>query len=140
MKLDDCVSFQLARTARALYRPYFDRLQRYRLTPPQLFLLLALYERDDLTAGELAEQAHIDRSTLTGLLIRLEGGGWIMRCTDKNDGRSVRVMLTDYARRLRRPLLSIYEEVNGHALQTLGPQAPALPGILNALERAVTDS
>lgn len=140
MKLDDCVSFQLARTARALYRPYSDRLQRYRLTPPQLFLLLALYEHDDLTAGELAENAHVDRSTLTGLLIRLEGGGWIMRRTDNNDGRSVRVMLTDHARRLRRPLVSIYEEVNGHVLQTLGPQAPALPVILTALERAVTDS
>lgn len=140
MKLDDCVSFQLARAARALYRPYTDRLHRYGLTPPQLFLLLVLYERDGLTAGQLAEYIHLDKSTLTGLLIRLEGTGWIMRCSDENDGRAVRVLLTDHARRLRRPLLSIYEEVNGHVLQTLGAQAPTLPAILDALEQAATDS
>jgi DNA-binding MarR family transcriptional regulator len=140
MKLDDCVSFQLARTARALYRPYTDRLHRYRLTAPQLFVLLALYDRDGLTAGELATHAQLDKSTLTGLLSRLENSGWVMRCSDEHDGRAVRVLLTDHARRYRRPLVSIYEEVNGRVLQTLGTQAPAWPAVLTALERAAVEA
>ena len=139
MKLDDCVSFQLARTSRALYRPYKQRLRRYELTPPQLFLLLALYECDGVAAGELAARVYLDKSTLTGMLIRLEKLGLIKRDGDENDGRTVRVVLTDKARRLRRPLVTIHEEVNARVLHSLGGQATLLPQLLCALERATVE-
>lgn len=136
MKLDDCVSFRLARIARAFYRPYTERLRRYRLTPPQLFLLLALYERDDVPAGELADRIHLDKSTLTGILIRLEHNGLIARNSDENDGRSVRVTLTEKGRKLRRPLTTLYEDVNRRVLDSIGASEASLAALLNALEKA----
>lgn len=136
MKLDDCVSFRLARIARAFYRPYTERLRRYRLTPPQLFLLLALYERDDVPAGELADRIHLDKSTLTGILIRLEHNGLIERNSDENDGRSVRVTLTEKGRKLRRPLTTLYEDVNRRVLDSIGASEASLAALLNALEKA----
>jgi DNA-binding MarR family transcriptional regulator len=139
MKLDDCVSFQLARASRALHRSYKDRLYRYDFTPPQLFLLLALYERDDVAAGELAARIHVDKSTLTGILIRLEKRGLITRENDEDDGRSVRVSLTEKGRKLRRPLTAIYEDVNGRAIQSLGTHGPALRTLLNTLEQVASD-
>lgn len=140
-KLDDCVPFRLAQLSRALYRPYKVRLQHYHLTPPQLFLLLALYERDGMTAGELAERIHLDKSTLTGILSRLESGshGLIARTDDENDGRSVRVILTERGRKLRRPLTALYEEVNACILQALYAHGAVLPEMLSALEQAATE-
>ncbi len=140
-KLDDCVPFRLAQLSRALYRPYKTRLKPYHLTPPQLFLLLALYERDGLTAGELAERIHLDKSTLTGILSRLESDSHrlIVRKGDENDGRSVRVVLTESGRKLRRPLTAIYNEVNGHVLRALNAHNAALPEMLAALERAAEE-
>lgn len=136
MKLDDCVSFRLARIARAFYRPYTERLRRYRMTPPQLFLLLALYEHDDVPAGELAERIHLDKSTLTGILIRLEHNGLIARNSDENDGRSVRVTLTEKGRKLRRPLTALYEDINRRVLDSIGASEASLLALLNALEKA----
>ena len=139
MKLDDSVSFQFARATRALYRLYKDRLFRYNLTPPQLFLLLALYECDDVPAGSLANRICVDKSTLTGILIRLEKRGFIARESDEDDRRSVRVSLTEKGRKLRRPLTAIYEDVNGRAIQTLGAHQAALRALLDTLEQESSD-
>lgn len=134
MKLDDCISFQVAQASRAIYRPYKDRLYRYNLTPPQLFLLLALYEHDDVGAGDLANRIHVDKSTLTGILVRLEARGLLTRESDENDRRTVRVTLTEKGRRLRGPLTAIYDDVNGRVVQALGPHAPALRQLVATLE------
>ncbi len=136
MKLDDGVSFRLTRVARLLSRPYGERLRRYNMTAPQLFLMLALYERDNLTAGALAERVHLDKSTLTGILTRLEHNGLIERTPDENDGRSVRVTLTEKGRKLRRPLTRIFDEVNRCIVEALGESHSDLSAILSTLERA----
>ena len=136
MKLDDCISFRLARASRALYHPYKDRLHRYHLKPPQLFLLLTLYDHDGVAAGELASRVHLDKSTLTGMLKRLEERGLLTREEDENDGRSVRVALTERGRRLRRPLLAIYQDVNQRVSDALNGHEPALLSILEDLEHA----
>ncbi len=140
MKLDDCVSFRVARISRTLYRPYVERLRRYSMTPPQLFLMMSLYERDNVTASELATHIQLDKSTLTGMLSRLEHRKYITRMTDENDGRSVRVTLTEQGRKLRRPLTAIYQDINRRVLEALGPVAGQLEEFLNALEQAAEKS
>jgi DNA-binding MarR family transcriptional regulator len=111
-------------------------LSRYNMTPPQLFLLLALYERDDVPAGELAGRVHLDKSTLTGILIRLEKTGLITRTSDENDGRSVRVALTEKGHKMRRPLTALYQDVNRRVLDTIGASESSLLALLTALEKA----
>lgn len=44
-----------------------------------------------LTAGELAEHAHVTTGAVTGILNRLERGGYVTRVPDPNDRRRVRV-------------------------------------------------
>lgn len=139
MKLDDCVSFRLARAARALYHPYKDRLNRYHLTPPQLFLLLTLYEHDGVAAGELAARVHLDKSTLTGMLQRLEKRGLLTRDGDEDDGRSVRVALTERGRKLHRPLVAIYDDVNRRVSEVLNGHESALLAVLADLEQAADE-
>ncbi|MEU9912060.1 MarR family transcriptional regulator [Streptomyces sp. NPDC058642] len=44
-----------------------------------------------LTAGDLAEHAHVTTGAMTGILNRLERGGYITRRPDPDDRRRVRV-------------------------------------------------
>ncbi|MFE1832858.1 MarR family winged helix-turn-helix transcriptional regulator [Streptomyces sviceus] len=46
---------------------------------------------DLLTAGDLAEHAHVTTGAVTGILNRLERGGYVTRVPDPNDRRRVRV-------------------------------------------------
>jgi len=44
-----------------------------------------------LTAGDIAEQAHVTTGAVTGILNRLERGGYVTRVPDPTDRRRVRV-------------------------------------------------
>jgi DNA-binding MarR family transcriptional regulator len=46
---------------------------------------------DLLTAGDLAEHAHVTTGAMTGILNRLERGGFVTRRPDPDDRRRVRV-------------------------------------------------
>lgn len=52
-----------------------------------------------LTAGELAEAAHLTSGAVTAVLDRLERAGYARRIRDRTDRRRVRVELTDKASR-----------------------------------------
>lgn len=70
------------------------------LTPPQFFVLKTLVEHDGRCAiGQIAREHHLSRATMTGLVKRLENAGLVIRRRHPDDGRSVRVQLTDAGQR-----------------------------------------
>lgn len=74
------------------------------------FDCLALIQRDGpLTAGRLARRTGLHAATMTGVLDRLERGGWIARERDPVDRRAVLLR----ARRERAPeLFRLYSDMN----------------------------
>lgn len=74
------------------YRPHLDALG---LTYPQYIVLSALWTAPaPPTVGGISAQVHLDSSTLTPLLKRLEAMGLVTRTRDRHDERQVRVGLT----------------------------------------------
>jgi DNA-binding MarR family transcriptional regulator len=62
-----------------------------------------------VSPGELAAQLHVHPATMTGILDRLEKGGWIIRERDSPDRRKVRLR----AIRTRGPeLVRLYAPMN----------------------------
>jgi MarR family transcriptional regulator, organic hydroperoxide resistance regulator len=53
-----------------------------------------------LSLGQLANLLHLDPSTVTGIVKRLQKRGMVRRLADPADGRRVRIGLTDRGRRL----------------------------------------
>ncbi|HAT88097.1 MarR family winged helix-turn-helix transcriptional regulator [Cohaesibacter gelatinilyticus] len=80
-----------------LYRPLLAELG---LTYPQYLVMLALWERDALSVGELGKSLVLESNTLTPLLKRMEAADFVMRNRDKDDERVVIVSLTDKGRQL----------------------------------------
>lgn len=90
---------------------------------------LGLLERHGpLTAGELSAQSGLAPASVTGMLDRLEAGGWVRRRRDPADGRRVVVALDqavlmsrmgDFFGGLMRRLADLYTRYDDEELELL---------------------
>ncbi len=81
------------------YRPLLEDLG---LTYPQYLVLCTIWTaRNPLTVKGIGQQVHLDSSTLTPLLKRLEASGLVIRTRDPEDERQVRITLTEAGHALR---------------------------------------
>ncbi len=92
------ICFKLARVMRKVQRYYESRLARFGITPVQFYVFSVLWENDGMKFKDLAERMNLDGSTLTGILDRMERGGYVKREDDPEDRRSLLVYLTEQAR------------------------------------------
>lgn len=81
----------------ASYRPLLERLG---LTYPQYVLMLALWERDGQSVGELCQAMRLDTGTVSPLLKRLEALGLLTRTRRPADERTVEIRLSEAGRAL----------------------------------------
>lgn len=75
-------------------------------------ILFVLWEQDNIPIRELSEKTGLAKTTLTGMLDRLEKSGHITRAFDPDDRRTVRIRLTENARSLRRKYEEVSEEMS----------------------------
>lgn len=101
LTLDEALCFALYSASRALTGFYRPRLEELGITYPQYLVLLALWERDGVAVGALAERLRLDYGTLSPLLKRLQAADLITRERRVDDERSVTVSLTEAGRALR---------------------------------------
>lgn len=87
------------------------RLVEHGLTLRQWVLLTALWRRDGLTVGQLAEHYRATEPSTSSLVSRMENKGLLARRHDPDDRRHVRVYLTERGRALDH-LASIDEQID----------------------------
>jgi DNA-binding MarR family transcriptional regulator len=92
---------------------------RLGVTGPQRLVVRIVGRFPGIPAGRLAQILHVHPSTLTGVLKRLEGRGFIERRPDPRDGRRVSLGLTARGRRLDVAAGTVEGAVN-HALNVAG--------------------
>ena len=101
-KLGDFLCFAVYSANLAFGRAYRPLLEKLGLTYTQYVALVALWEQDDQTVGELGEKLFLESNTLTPILKKLEATGYVERGRDPADERQVRVKLTPRGRDLQR--------------------------------------
>ena len=74
-------------------------------------ILFVLWQKDKMTQKELASETGLAKNTITVMLEKMEKNNLINRITDENDKRKSLVILTDYAKSLKRPFDEISEEM-----------------------------
>lgn len=99
--LADFMCFAIYSTNLAYSRVYKPVLEQLGLTYPQYITIIALWEQDGQTVKGLGEKLFLEPSTMTPMLKRLEGMGYVRRERDSVDERNVRISLTDEGRALR---------------------------------------
>ena len=111
LKLENQLCFPLyacARKVTSLYTPYFKPLG---LTYTQYIVMLVLWEEDGVTVGELCRRLYLDNGTITPLLKKLEGQGYLERKRSREDERVVTVSLTEKGRELQQMAASVPEKI-----------------------------
>lgn len=88
---------KLSKVVKKIQRYYDSALNTFEITPAQFYVLNVLLENNGLKFKSLAEKAHMDGSTLTGILDRMENSGFLERRPDPEDRRSLLVFLTEKA-------------------------------------------
>jgi tripartite ATP-independent transporter DctP family solute receptor len=128
----DFRGFRVDVAARGIVREYNRRLRPHGLSYVPYFVLLLLAEADarGLRPSDIAAELHLDGSSLSGHLDRLETAALAERRADLDDRRVIRVHATPAGRALADEL-----EPVGRALSTVDPDLA--PEALLRVERAV---
>jgi MarR family transcriptional regulator, organic hydroperoxide resistance regulator len=82
------------------------------LTAVQGMVIRFILDSDRLTSSELGQKTDLDSATLTGVLDRLEAGGFIERRQNSDDRRSIRIHLTGKGRTTGEKVASLMVEAN----------------------------
>lgn len=136
--LQNQLCFLVHRLDRAILSRYRPLLEGLGLTYPQYLAMLALWEKEGRTVGELCEALALDTGTVSPLLKRLEATGLVERRRGKEDERSVRVALTERGRAMEEEARKIPAAVAGCLIAGAEEYASLrfiLSGLLERLEK-----
>ncbi|MGH2699925.1 MAG: MarR family winged helix-turn-helix transcriptional regulator [Actinomycetota bacterium] len=131
------LGYQVNHLARLMGQALRSRIAPLGVVPGQFAQLLALFEQDGLSQGELCERIRIEQPTMANTLRRMERDGLVRRVPDPADGRRAAVMLTARARRLEDDLIAAALSVNADATRDLGDEE--LAAFMATLLRIIDD-
>lgn len=74
-------------------------------------ILYVLWQRDNISFKELADRSGLATTTLTGMIDRMETAGLVVRISDPEDRRKIRLVLTDMAKSLQQEYEFVSEQM-----------------------------
>ncbi|MBR0427319.1 MAG: MarR family transcriptional regulator [Clostridia bacterium] len=107
LKLENQLCFPLYAVSNLIIRKYKTYLKELDLTYTQYITMMALWEEDLLIMAELNQKLHLNSSTLSPVLRRLEEKGYIEKGPLEEDERILFINLTDKGYELRDKALKI---------------------------------
>jgi len=111
MKLENQLCFPLYAAARSVTGLYTPWLKQLGLTYTQYITFLVLWEKDGITVGEICDRLMLDNGTVSPLLKKMEGAGYITRSRSTEDDRVVVITLTEQGRAMQDKAKDIPEKV-----------------------------
>ena len=101
LKLDNQLCFPLYASSKEIVRLYRPFLEPLGLTYTQYITMLVMWEQKKVNVKTLGDRLYLDSGTLTPLLKRLEGQGYVVRQRDPQDERNVNVSITEKGEKLK---------------------------------------
>ena len=129
-ELKDFLCFSIYEAGLAFNQLYRKLLSDLGLTYPQYLVMTLLWRSDDRTVTAIGRELGLKSNTLTPLLKRLEGLGFIQRRRDAEDERVVRISLTKNGTRLYERAKMIPRYVS----EATGMSANAIHDLINKLD------
>jgi len=102
--INKSIGFLLFKAYQRAWATMREEIEPYDLTPAQFGLLAFLWQEDGLTQAELSEKGQIDRTTIGGLVDRLEKIALVERRRHPQDRRAYKIHLTERGKELEKPL------------------------------------
>lgn len=120
--IEKSVGFLLAKAYQRACLIFKEEFEGYDLTSQQFGLLGFLWQEDGITQAELSAKSQIDRTTMGGLIDRLEKEGLVVRRSHPEDRRAYRICLTEKGKALEPELTPLAFNAQGKFIAKLDPQ------------------
>lgn len=120
------VCYTLKATMKKVEKHIAQELERFGVSMAQSFVLFSLLENDGATLSEIGALAHIENSSLTTMVDKLEKEGLVERSLYPQDRRVIKLFLTDAGRRLAVDVLATGAQFNQQLCDKLGGLQPNL--------------
>jgi DNA-binding MarR family transcriptional regulator len=114
------LSFALYGAANRMVRLHKPILEPLGLTFPQYLVMLELLDGAPVSVGILGNRLGMDTGTITPLVKRLEGAGFVTRTRDPGDERRVMVDLTPVGRALESDIRRVPDRIKSLCQLTEG--------------------
>lgn len=111
LRLDNQLCFSLYVCSKEIIKRYKPLLEPYKLTYTGYIVMMALWEKDNITVKDLGSRLYLDSGTLTPVLKKLEALDYIKRVRSNMDERNVYIQLTDNGVDLKDKALPIPEKL-----------------------------
>lgn len=102
LRLESQLCFPLYAAAKAVVNRYKPFLNEIDLTYTQYIVMMVLWESKSIGVKELGKRLYLDSGTLTPLLKRLEGKGFVRRERSSEDERVVNIHMTEAGEKLKK--------------------------------------
>ncbi len=120
--VEKSLGFLLAKAYQHIWALSREELDSHDITPPQFVLLAFLWKQDGLTQVELSEKSQVDRTTVGGLIDRLEKIGLVERHPHPQDRRAYQIRLTERGKQLEAVLTEATDRVRARYTAGLSNQ------------------
>jgi MarR family transcriptional regulator, lower aerobic nicotinate degradation pathway regulator len=122
LDIEKSVGFLLAKAYQRACLLFKEEFEGRDVTPQQFGLLGFLWHQDGLTQAELSAKSQIDRTTMGGLIDRLEKEGLVARRAHPEDRRAYRICLTEKGKQMERDLAPLAMKTQEKFTSKLTPQ------------------
>mgnify|MGYP001555868743 CR=1 FL=1 len=111
-RLENAIGFLVNRAAMKLKNEILRNFKAhgYDITTEQWAVLASLWEKEDRTQSEIADQLVKDKTNVTRILDLMEKKDLIIRRSDEKDRRSYRIFLTEKGSLLKDKLIPLAKE------------------------------
>lgn len=133
------ICYSLKATMKKVEKHIGQELEKYGVSMAQSFVLFSLLENDGATLSEIGTLAHIENSSLTTMVDKLEKEGLVERSLFPQDRRVIRLFLTDAGRKLALEVLSAGAALNQEFGNNLGDLQPNLLEGLKIVASTIDD-
>ena len=111
LRLKDQLCFPLYAVSNLITRKYTPLLEQLDLTYTQYIVMMVLWEEKQVSEKLLCEALCLKSNTLTPLLKKLEGKGYIAKSKDTRDERKLVITLTEAGEKLQDQALCVPESI-----------------------------
>ena len=111
LKLENQLCFPLYACAKGIVQKYKEFLDPLDLTYTQYITMLVLWEKGRQSVKELGDLLYLDSGTLTPVLKKLEGKGYVKRERNPQDERILYVSLTRQGEMLRNRAVNVPDSI-----------------------------
>ena len=94
LKLENQLCFKIYSISKSIVRIYGPLLKKIDLTYPQYLTMMVLWEENKISFKGLSSKLKIKTGTLTPIITKLEGNGYLERIKDEKDDRKIYISIT----------------------------------------------